>query len=409
MRRIAETLASLNGNGVVHDAALAKELRAGEEPAMRIAINAISLRKGGVLVALDKLLQQFSRLKPNYEFHVVVGEPMPQLSQLDNPNVHYHRFRWADKDYARGGLWYLTVLPIWLRRQRIDVLFSQTCYLPPFRPRRTVLLVQDAKYFYKTPGLRNGTAARERAAFELKRLWTYYSVHVADHVLVQTRTLADSIIEKFPSVRSRLTVIPHGPGYLDGLERRDFRIAAPTEALEITYVALYRSYKNFSVLFDALQLLRKRGIRARLHLTLDTEAEAGAREVLECAARMGVGDMVVNHGELQPDDLSMLYRGSHVFVFPSVCESFGFPQVEAMSFGLPLLAADTPVNREICSYAARYFPPDGGERLAEQLERLYRNPEELATAGRLSLKRASEFDWLKAARDTLASMVDGHG
>ena len=360
-------------------------------------------------MALDKLLQQFSRLRPNYEFHVVLGEPMPQLTELNNPNVHYHRFRCGDGDYARTGLWYLTVLPMWLRRQRIDVLFSQTCYLPPFRPRRTVLLVQDAKYFYKTTRQITGVGARERAAFELKKLWTYYSLRVADHILVQTQTLADSIVERFPFVRSRLTVVPHGPGYLDGLERREPSATAPGGAFEISYVALYRSYKNFSVLFDALRRLRERGIRARLHLTLDAESDEGAREVLECAARAGVGGLVVNHGELEPDNLSMLYRGSHAFVFPSVCESFGFPQVEAMSFGLPLLAADTPVNREICSYAARYFPPDDGECLANQLEHLYRNPKELAAAGRLSLKRASEFDWLKAARDTLASMVDGRG
>lgn len=382
-------------------------MRMVKSPPMKVAINAISLRKGGTVVALDKLLQQFSRLRPNYEFHVVVGEALPQLSQLDNPNIHYHRFRWAENDYARTGLWYLTVLPMWLRRHRIDVLFSQTCFLPPFRPKRTVLLFQDAKYFYKTPQLIRGAEPRERAAFELKKLWMYYSVRVADHIVVQTQTLADSIIEKFPAMRSRLTVIPLGPGYLDGLEHRDFGVARPSDTLEIAYVALYRSYKNFSVLFDALQLLRKRGIRARLHLTLDTEAGTGAREVLECAARMGVGDLVVNHGELQPDKLSMLYRGSHVFVFPSVCESFGFPQVEAMSFGLPLIAADTPVNREICSHAARYFPPDGGECLADELEHLYRNPEELTIAGKLSLKRASEFDWLKAARDTLAAVVDG--
>lgn len=380
---------------------------AAEGPRMRIAINAISLRKGGVVVALDKLLQQFSRLRPNYEFHVVLGEPTPQLTELNNPNVHYHRFRCGD--YARTGLWYLTVLPMWLRRQRIDVLFSQTCYLPPFRPRRTVLLVQDAKYFYRTTRQITGSGARERAAFQLKKLWTYYSVHVADHILVQTQTLADSIVERFPSVRSRLSVVPHGPGYLDGLERREPSAAMPGGSFEISYVALYRSYKNFGVLFDALRRLRERGIRVRLHLTLDTENDEGARAVLECAARAGVGDLVVNHGELEADNLSMLYRGSHAFVFPSVCESFGFPQVEAMSFGLPLLAADTPVNREICSYAARYFPPDNGECLANQLEHLYRNPGELDAAGRLSLKRASDFDWLKAARDTLASMVDGRG
>jgi len=40
-----------------------------------------------------------------------------------------------------------------------------------------------------------------------------------------------------------------------------------------------------------------------------------------------------------------------------LCESFGFPLVEAMGARLPIVAADTPVNQEVCGKAAIYFPP----------------------------------------------------
>ena len=114
------------------------------------------------------------------------------------------------------------------------------------------------------------------------------------------------------------------------------------------------------------------GVAVRLHLTLDLVEDPGARMVMSYARKIGVEHAIVNHGELEPERVAEVYQSSHVFVFPSVCESFGFPQVEAMASGLPILAADTPVNREICGQAAIYFAPEDDHVLAAQLKRLYR-------------------------------------
>ena len=59
-----------------------------------------------------------------------------------------------------------------------------------------------------------------------------------------------------------------------------------------------------------------------------------------------------------------LYQNADIFVSPSLVESFGYPLVEAMAHGLPVVAADTEVNREICGEAALYFRPRSPEDLA---------------------------------------------
>src|SRR5207244_9471275 len=58
-----------------------------------------------------------------------------------------------------------------------------------------------------------------------------------------------------------------------------------------------------------------------------------------------------------------LYQNADIFVSPSLVESFGYPLVEAMAHGLPVVAADTEVNREICAEAALYFTPRSPEDL----------------------------------------------
>jgi|SRR5215469_4879484 len=375
---------------------------------MRIAINALTVREGGGLVALEKLLTQFVRLKPEYEYYVIASQTLPRLTCLDHETVRRCHFVWAERNLPMMSLWHLAVLPAWLRKNRIDVLFSQTCFLPPIGLKRSALLVQDARYFFQTPTWNGNQSLKERLSFKLRRLWVYRSVAAADEVTVQTQALADLIADCIPSASERIKVIPHGPGYLDKPRRREIRHLKPSDVFELVYVALYRDHKNFTTLFHAVKLLRSRGIPVRLHLTLDPERPeviALERKINE----IGVADWIVSHGQLDRSVLTDLYEDSHLFIFPSICESFGFPQVEAMAFGLPIIAADTPVNREVCASAALFFPPDDAHTLARLVQRFYSHPEELAMASRLSTQRAASFDWRKAGGETLGWMTNGKG
>src|SRR5579885_416283 len=164
---------------------------------MRIAINALTVREGGGLVALEKLLSQFVRLKPEYQYYVIASQALPDLPCLEHEAVRRCEFVWAERNYSTISLWYLTVLPAWLRKNRIDVLFSQTCFLPPVGPKRAALLVQDARYFC-TPTWTANQSLMERVKFKLQRLWVHRSVAAADEVTVQTQALANLIGECIP-------------------------------------------------------------------------------------------------------------------------------------------------------------------------------------------------------------------
>jgi glycosyltransferase involved in cell wall biosynthesis len=88
------------------------------------------------------------------------------------------------------------------------------------------------------------------------------------------------------------------------------------------------------------------------------------------------------------------YHDHDIFVFPSVSETFGHPMVEAMSSGIPVLAADTAVNREICGSAALYFSPFSASSLAECVRRLDNNPSlrlQLVSEGRR--RTVEKFTW----------------
>jgi glycosyltransferase involved in cell wall biosynthesis len=375
---------------------------------MRIAINAISVKEGGGVVAFEKLLAQFVRIKPDYEYHVIANRALPHFPCIDHRSVHLHRFQWAEWNYLFGSLWYLLVLPSWLKRRRIDVLFSQTSYLPLWGRIRSTILVQDPTNFWDIPSVNHTHPLPERLRAAVKKAWAQYSVRVADEVTVQTKALGGFVTKQVPSAEGRVKVIPHGLGYLDKPCPRPPTAIRAGDTFEIAYVALYRDYKNFDILLSALKLLKEMAIPARLHLTLD-HSKPPVQALEERARHMGIADRIVNHGQLDRAAVTKLYERSHVLIFPSMCESFGFPQVEAMAFALPIIAADTPVSREVCGDAAAFFPADDEKALASLIQRFYSHPEELALASRLSAQRAASFDWKKAARETLLWMTNGRG
>ena len=78
---------------------------------------------------------------------------------------------------------------------------------------------------------------------------------------------------------------------------------------------------------------------------------------------------------------------------PAYAESFAHPLIEAMSSGLPVVASDLPVHREICGDAAIYFPRFSPEALAEQILQLHRSTELRERLSQNGLRRARDFSW----------------
>ncbi len=88
-----------------------------------------------------------------------------------------------------------------------------------------------------------------------------------------------------------------------------------------------------------------------------------------------------------------LYEAADLFIYPSLCESFGFPLVEAMASGLPVIAADLPLNREMCGEAAVYYPAKDPAALAREIRRVAGDEPlraRLSSAGRT---RSRRFSW----------------
>ena len=370
-----------------------------------VLINAISVREGGSLVVLQNLLAGMVHLRPEWQWHVATNSEARAL-QPDLQNTTFHVFPDHQIAGCKVRLWYEIGLPRLIKQVKADLLFSHTNYLPMRRlPCPTLLLVQHAGHFSEV--FQHLTEAQlaslpARLMWRLKGSWVRSSVRRAQCVTVQTAALRQRITEETGVPRERACVIPHGIG----LAILHDHLPLPSGAgqpVRIGYITKYGVQKNFAVLFAAAAQLQSLGIKPVLVLTLASHVPEN-QAVFECARRYGISELIENHGELSPPEINALYRSLHLFVFPSLCESFGFPMVEALAHGLPLLIADIDSNIEVAGKAGLIFPPDDAAALAALIQKLIEEPAWHQACARASQERAAHFTWHKAAAATLERM-----
>jgi len=98
--------------------------------------------------------------------------------------------------------------------------------------------------------------------------------------------------------------------------------------------------------------------------------------------------------------LAALYRGAVSTLAPSTCEGFGFPLVEALACGSPVLASDRPVFRELVGDAAIYISARDTSAWTDELHLALTEPGRSAAARAVAASVASRFNWAAAARAT---------
>ena len=186
------------------------------------------------------------------------------------------------------------------------------------------------------------------------------------------------------------------------------KLEASEGCLRLLFVSHYNYYRNFETLLKAIPLLQKHLPERRIRLLLTCNLASGRNPGLynsSGAAAMvrtlGISENVVELGEVPYEDLHVVYRACQLYVTPAFAESFAHPLVEAMASGLPIVASNLAVHREICGEAARYFPPFSQTDLARQVASVLRSVEAARTMREIGLLRQREFSWCRHVDDLL--------
>lgn len=118
--------------------------------------------------------------------------------------------------------------------------------------------------------------------------------------------------------------------------------------------------------------------------------------------RAGMEERIRLLGFVRMEELPELYSGAQGFLFPSLCEGFGMPNVEAMACGCPVITSDAFAIPEIVGEAARIISPARNvPALVEEMNRLAAQPKEQELLAKRGIEWASQYRWETSARKLL--------
>jgi glycosyltransferase involved in cell wall biosynthesis len=163
-------------------------------------------------------------------------------------------------------------------------------------------------------------------------------------------------------------------------------------------VTNFKPHKNTGELIEAVRLLRRSMPDLQLGIIgANPRGFAEQHGTTEQLAREGVHIL----GYLDDGLVDQLMSSATVFVYPSRYEGFGFPVVEAMRNGAPVVSSDAASLPELGGDAVVYVHPGDPEALARTLAEVSMDPrmqESLRTRGR---SQAEKFTWRRTATETL--------
>ncbi|MBI2684331.1 MAG: glycosyltransferase family 4 protein [Actinobacteria bacterium] len=179
--------------------------------------------------------------------------------------------------------------------------------------------------------------------------------------------------------------------------------AAPSEGSVpdvpfVLYSGGVEPHKNAGLALGAIAAAES---RPHLVVTGPWSSRRAARLRSEAVA-LRVADRVEWAGYVPPGRLTALRQAALAVVVPSRAEGFGFPVLEAMAVGTPVLAADIPVLREVSGGGAELLPLDDPSAWGRALDALAGSGALRAERGRVGRARAGEFSWERVAVETLA-------
>ncbi len=374
---------------------------------MKIVINAVSAKLGGAVTYLTNILRHLPAPESGYEFDVFLPPETAERQEGLGRNVRLVPTSVGHAAWWKRLWWEQVTLRRWLERRKADVLFSSANFGMFGCPVRQLLLVRNPLYFSKIyqDEFLGRHSLRFRVSFRLRRWLICRSVRQAGVVMTPTQAMLDDV-RRFVEVDAQKALVnPYGTTPLDSPSSEPTGVkpeplARDDSAVRLIYVSLYSEHKNLTTLLKAMPLLNRDGGRKFVLKTTVHPGEEDVRWMVTCKGDLAfaqdpeVSPWIEIVGRVGRREALEFYRQGDIFVFPSLCESFGHPMVEAMAHGLPVVASDTKVNREVCGDAAVYFSPLRAEDLAQQVRALAQAPALMAKLGAVGRERAPTlFRW----------------
>lgn len=362
---------------------------------MKVGVEARTLqgRRYGVARYLDNLLRNMVEVNDN-EYVLYLSEPVEPLS--------FSSGRVSEKVFSAPSLsWRHLRLPLEMKKDRIDLHFSPSYFLPLLDIFPSVVVVHDLTFKVHPEWFVKDRRMRFDDFFWRK-------VRRADRIITVSEHSKQDIVRVLGVKPEMVTVIYEAADESFRPVRDSERLRAVREKFGLREGFLFtagavHTRRNLERLIAALGMASRDGGIDSMLLIVGTPAPFSPPvDIWGTADEWGLGGRIVHEEYVSEEDMLLLYSACSAYVYPSLYEGFGLPVIESMACGTPVACSNVTSLPEVGGDAVLYFDPLNTEEIAGAITSIVSDKklrERLAGAG---IERASTFSWRRAAEETCA-------
>ena len=272
----------------------------------------------------------------------------------------------------------------------IDVCIFNTPALPVFyKPKKSIVLALDFAYL-----ILPAESIKDIFLRKITRIYHWLSLKKADAIIAISEATKKDTVNFFGIPESKIKVVYCGYKKIRLVPEKEVQLP-PKYFL---YVGIIKERKNLLTALRAFALFNKE--LGDYHFIIAGNGQGEYfNKIKSYLKKEEIEEKVIFLGHSDDRELSYIYKRAEALVFPSLVEGFGYPVLEAMDCGIPVITSKTTSLGEIVNGAGILVDPMNVDEIKSAMEKLAKNPvfrEELVNKGKA---HAENFSWHKAAKE----------
>lgn len=366
---------------------------------MRIGINTRFLLKNGlegIGIYTQELAQRLAKNYPEHQWYFFFDREFDEkyitssnITPIIIPPPARHPILWH--------IWFEASLPFFLKKHKIDFLFSPDSYASLSTEVLQLLTVHDIAFEYypkATPWL--------VSKYYKKYLPKY--CEKANHIIAISNQTKNDLLNKYHIADEKISVIPNGVS-------NDFK-PLDTNTIELTkikysngrpyflYVGAIHPRKNIISILQAFNYFKSHHSNLPHQLLLVGRDAWGNDELFSYYQNMPYKEDVIWIENITPSELVKITASSTAMVYMSLYEGFGLPVLESMACGRCVITSkDSPMS-EIVGDSGIVLPPTQIESIASAMHSLATDNCLREELNKKSIKRSKNYHWGITAKKT---------
>lgn len=272
-------------------------------------------------------------------------------------------------------------------------LFVPAHTVPIIHPRNTAVIIHGLEYEYFP----------QAYPFKKKlvnKIGTYFSARWAKVIITPSTSTKDDLVKLYKINSEKIKVIYPGVNkdeYGEGNRESKFQ-GQFSNVPYIFFLGRIELRKNLLRMIKAFERIKKEK-KMPHKLVLAGKSDYGSEIIQKAAEESSCREDIILAGYVGEDDKKWLLRHAALFLFPTLREGFGFPVLEAMAGGVPVITSKVGGSREAAGEAALLVDPKSVDEIADSIYKLISNnslSRQLIEKGYQNIER---FDWDKCVKE----------